>query len=73
MFLEAALLISNWRQSNERIGQRLLNRAWGPRGPMNRREKMFARIVRDALTLLGIGFLAAGVFELLVATVGYSR
>ena len=26
MFLEAALLISNWRQSNERIGQRLLNR-----------------------------------------------
>ena len=25
LFLEAVLLISNWRQSNQRIGQRLLN------------------------------------------------
>jgi hypothetical protein len=73
MFLEGALLIGNWRQSNQRIGQRLLNRVWGPRGPVNRREKTFARIVRDALTLLGIAFVAAGVFELLVATIGYSR
>jgi hypothetical protein len=70
LLLEAALLTSNWRQANERIGQRLLNRVWGPRGAENRRERLFARAVRDALTLLGIAFLAAGVFAVLVATIG---
>jgi hypothetical protein len=71
LFLEAFLLTSNWHLGNQRVGQRLLNKVWGPRGAMNRREKTFARLVRDALTLVGIGFLAAGAFELLSATVGY--
>ena len=44
---------------------------WGPRGAMNRREKTVARVCRDLMTLLGIAFLAAAVFELLTATVGY--
>ena len=70
MLLEAALLTSNWRGANERIGQRLLNRVWGPRSAENRRERAFARVVRDALTLIGIGLLAAGVFAVLVATIG---
>jgi hypothetical protein len=70
MLLEAALLTSNWKRANERIGQRLLNRVWGPRGAENRRERLFARVVRDALTLVGIGLLAAGVFAVLVATIG---
>jgi hypothetical protein len=70
MLLESALLTSNWKRANERIGQRLLNRVWGPRSAENRRERLFARIVRDALTLLGIAFLAAGVFAVLVATIG---
>ena len=30
---EAFLLITNWQQANERIGQRLLTRMWGPRVP----------------------------------------
>jgi hypothetical protein len=38
---------------------------------MNRREKSFARICRDLLTLVGIIWLAAAVFELLTATIGY--
>lgn len=71
LFLEAFLLLSNWRGANQRLVQRLLNRVWGPRGPMNRREKTFARICRDAMTLVGIVWLAAGVFELLTATIGY--
>jgi hypothetical protein len=71
LFLEAALLLSNWRGANQRLVQRLLNRVWGPRGAINRREKTFARICRDAMTLVGIVWLAAGVFELLTATVGY--
>ena len=71
LLVEAFLLITNWRQANQRVGQRLLNRVFGSaRGPMNRRERGFSRAVRDVLTLLGIGFLAAGVFELLVAFVG---
>jgi hypothetical protein len=70
MLLEAALLTSNWRRANERIGQRLLNRVWGPRSAENRRERLFARVVRDALTLVGIALLAAGVFAVLVATIG---
>ena len=71
LFLEAALILSNWRGANQRLVQRLLNRVWGPRGAMNRREKTFARICRDVLTLVGILWLAAAVFELLTATVGY--
>jgi hypothetical protein len=70
LFTQAFLLITNWHQANERVGQRLLSRVWGHRGANNRRERTFARIVRDVLTLLGIGFLAAGVFELLVAFLG---
>jgi hypothetical protein len=71
LFLEAFLLLSNWRGANQRLVQRLLNRVWGPRGAMNRREKSFARICRDLLTLVGIIWLAAAVFELLTATIGY--
>lgn len=71
LLFEAALVLTNWRGANQRLVQRVLNRVWGPRGAMNRREKTFARICRDLLTLVGIVFLAAGVFELLVATIGY--
>jgi hypothetical protein len=71
LFVEAVLLTSNWLLGNQRVGQRLLNKVWGPRGAMNRREKTFARIVRDALTLVGIGLLAAAAFEFLSATIGY--
>ena len=71
LLAESALVLSNWRGANQRLVQRVLNRVWGPRGAMNRREKTFARICMDLLTLVGIIFLAAGVFELLVATVGY--
>jgi hypothetical protein len=67
MALDAFLLISNWQRANERVGQRLLTRMWGARGPMNRRERAFARALRDVLTLVGIGFLAAAVFQVLVA------
>jgi hypothetical protein len=68
--LEAFVLITNWRQGNERVGQRLLNRMWGPRGAANKREKVVARVVRDVLTLIGIVFVAAAVYQLLVATIG---
>jgi hypothetical protein len=43
---------------------------WGPRAAVTRRERFFARAVRDVLTLVGIGFLAASVYQLLVATIG---
>ena len=67
LFLESYLLLASPRGANQRLGQRLLTRVWGPRGAATRREKAFARAVRDALTLAGIVFLAAGVFELLAA------
>jgi len=67
---EAWLLLSNWRGANERLGQRVLAKAWGARGPVTRGERIFARVLRDALTLIGIVFLATAVFELLSATVG---
>jgi hypothetical protein len=66
----ALVLLTNWKQGNERIGQRLLNRMWGPRTAVTKRERFFARAVRDVLTLVGIGFLAAAVYQLLVATIG---
>jgi hypothetical protein len=70
LLAEAVLLTSNWRQANQRLGQRLLNRVWGRRGPMNRRERAFARAVRDALTLVGIVLLGGAVYALLTAAVG---
>ena len=70
LFVEAYLLTSNWQGANQRLGQRLLNRVWGRRGAMTRREKTFARVIRDVLTLVGIAFLAGAVFEVLSATIG---
>jgi hypothetical protein len=70
LLAEAGLITSNWHQANQRIGQRLLTRMWGSRGPMNKRERAFARGVRDVLTLIGILFLGGGVFALLTAIVG---
>jgi hypothetical protein len=67
MGTEAFLLIGNWHRANDRISQRLLTRMWGTRGPTNRRERTFARVLHDALALLGIGFAAAAVFQVLVA------
>lgn len=71
LFLVAYLLMSNWQKANQRLAQRLLNRVWGARGPVNRREKFFARAARDGLTLIGILWLALGTLEFLSATVGY--
>ncbi len=70
LFVQALLLLTNWHQANERIGQRLLTRMWGHRGAANKRERAMARVVKEGLTLFGIAFLAAAVFELVVAFVG---
>jgi hypothetical protein len=67
---EALLLTSNWRGASERLAQRVLIRVWGPRSAVTRREKTFARLLRDSCTLVGIAFLAAALFELLSATIG---
>jgi len=69
LLVEAGLITTNWHQANQRIGQRLLTRVWGSRGPMNKRERAFARLIRDALTLIGICFLGGGVFALVTAIV----
>lgn len=70
LFVVSVLLMTNWHLANQRLGQRLLTRMWGPRGPMNKRERFIARRVRDALTLVGIAFLAGSVYEILTAFVG---
>ncbi len=70
LFVVSILLMTNWHLANQRLGQRLLTRMWGPRGPMNKRERFIARRVRDALTLIGIAFLAGAVYEVLTAFVG---
>ena len=67
---EAGLLLANWRGATQSLVQRFCNRVWGRRGAETRREKAFARAVRDAVTLIGLCFLAAGVYELIVATIG---
>ena len=72
LLIQALLLLTNWHQANERIGQRLLTRMWGHRGAANKRERAMARVVKEGLTLFGIAFLAAAVFELVVAFVGDS-
>ena len=66
----AVLVTSNWLLASDRLSQRVLTRMWGPRAAVNRRERFVARRLRDVLILVGIAFLAAGVFEILRATVG---
>jgi hypothetical protein len=70
MLAVALLLETNWHLANQRLGQRVLTRIWGPRGAMNKRERFIARRVRDVLMLVGIGFLAGAVYEILTAFVG---
>ncbi len=70
LLVQALLLITNWHQANARIGQRLLTRMWGHRGPANRRERAAARVVKEGLTLFGIAFLAGAVYEFVVAFAG---
>ncbi len=70
MFVEGVLLLSNWQNANRALVQRVLNRTWGPRGAVTRRERAFARSLREILALLAIVFLAAAAFELLATTVG---
>jgi hypothetical protein len=70
LLLDAAVLTSNWAGANQRLGQRLLNRVWGTRGAVTRREKAFAHVVRDAITLIGIAFLGAAIYELIAAATG---
>lgn len=70
LLVQALLLITNWHQANARIGQRLLTRMWGDRGPANRRERAAARVVKEGLTLFGIAFLAGAVYEFVVAFAG---
>jgi hypothetical protein len=65
MLIEAGLLTSNWNGANDRLGQRLLSRLWGARGADNRRERFVAGIVRNVITLIGIGFLGGAVWAFL--------
>jgi D-3-phosphoglycerate dehydrogenase len=66
---DASLKRGEWSRSKY-VGTELAGKTLGLVG-LGRIGGTFARIARDALTLLGILMLALGVFEILRATVGY--
>ena len=70
IFLSVSLvLLTNWQRANERLVARLMKKFWGMDHPVTRSGRFMRRIARDLMTLLGIAWLAIGVFEVLRALV----
>jgi hypothetical protein len=62
-------LLTNWQRANERLVAKLIKKFWGMDHPVTRSGRFVRRIAKDLMTLLGIVWLAIGVFEILRAFV----
>jgi hypothetical protein len=61
------LLLTNWHRASERLVAKLMKKFWGMDHPVTGSGRFMRRIARDLMTLLGIVWLAAAVFEILRA------
>jgi hypothetical protein len=65
----AIVLLTNWQRASERLVAKLMKKFWGMDHPVSRSGRFVRRIAKDVMTLLGIVWLAIGVFEILRAFV----
>jgi len=66
IFLLVALaLLTNWMHMKERVLSTLTRKLWGLDQPRTRGGRFMRSVAKDVLTLIGIGWLAVGVFEIL--------
>ena len=64
-FVVAIAMLSNWQHSKDRILSVLTRKLWGLEHPTTRMGRFMRGVAKDVLTLVGIGWLAIGVFEVL--------
>ncbi len=70
VFVSVSLVVlTNWQRASERLVAKLMKKFWGMDHPVTRTGRFMRRIARDLMTLLGIIWLAIGVFEILRALV----
>jgi hypothetical protein len=69
LVLMALLLLWNWQQARRRLVTRFFRRIWGLEEATTRTGRFFRSVGGDVMTLIGIAWLALGVFELLRAFV----
>ncbi len=70
IFLAVSLtLLTNWQRAKERLVAKLMKKFWGMDHPVTRSGRFMRGIARDLMTLLGILWLAMGVFEVMRALV----
>jgi hypothetical protein len=62
-------LLTNWEHTKERLVANFLKRFWGIEEPTTRSGRAVRRLGKELLTLVGIAWLALGMFELLRAFV----
>ena len=63
------LLLTNWQRARERLVAKLMKKFWGMDHPVTRSGRFMRGIAKDLMTLVGILWLAMGVFEILRALV----
>ena len=70
IFMAVSLtILTNWQRANERLVARLMKKFWGMDHPTTGSGRFMRRIAKDLMILLGILWLAMGVFEILRALV----
>jgi hypothetical protein len=66
VFIAVALVVlTNWQRASERLVAKLMKKFWGMDHPVTRTGRFMRRIAKDLMTLVGILWLAIGVFEIL--------
>jgi hypothetical protein len=71
LLVGAVPLLTNWRQSKQRLVGHFFAKFWGlgPDATLSRTGRVIRRVGWEALTLVGIVWLALGVYELLRSVV----
>jgi hypothetical protein len=64
-FVVAIALLTNWMQMKDRVLSNVTRRLWGLDHPRTKTGRFMRSAAKDVLTLLGIAWLAIGVFEML--------
>jgi len=67
LILSAIPLLTNWQDTRRRLTNRFFRKLWGLEEPTTRSGRVMRKIAGDLLTLVGIAWLAFGVFEILRA------
>ena len=69
LILVAVPILTDWQQSKERLTARIFKKIWGLDAPVSRSGRLMRKIGKDVMTMVGIAWLALGLYEILRAFV----